>query len=258
LSALAFGTVGPLLLLLVALGWRFRDHALAGVMLALAAAAKLFLWPVLVWLVVTRRWRGTAAAAITLASVLLVWLLIDPTGLRRYPETVRALNTAQQWKSYSVQSLVISIGLPRQVADAVLVVLAFAAVAGVVMLARRRADRRSFGIAVIGALLASPILWLHYLVLLPAPIALIRPRLSALWFVPLVLWTTPHPQSFGTTWEIVVVLAVIVVIAAAIAKPTDTVAACSTSRNDADGWASAWSPRAWMRSSSRRRPTSST
>ena len=35
------------------------------------------------------------------------------------------------------------------------------------------------------ALVLTPILWLHYLVLLYIPIALARPRLSALWFAPL-------------------------------------------------------------------------
>jgi hypothetical protein len=33
----------------------------------------------------------------------------------------------------------------------------------------------------------TPILWLHYLVLLVVPIALARPRLSLLWFAPLAL-----------------------------------------------------------------------
>ena len=37
------------------------------------------------------------------------------------------------------------------------------------------------------AFVLTPILWLHYLVLLVVPIALARPRLSALWFVPLAM-----------------------------------------------------------------------
>ena len=76
------------------------------------------------------------------------------------------------------------------------------------VLLRRRGDEVSFGAAVIAALLATPILWNHYLVLLVAPIALARPRLAPLWFLPLVLWATPHPESFGHVWRIALVLSV--------------------------------------------------
>ena len=207
LGGLALGTVGPFLLLLVALGWRYRDRTVAGVPLALAAAAKLFVWPVLVWLVVTRRWRATAAAAVTLGSVLLLWFAIDPTGMRRYPQTVRVLNEVQRWKSYSPQSLTISLGLPVVFGSVLLAVLGLATVAAIVVAARSLGEDRAFGVAVVGALVASPILWLHYLVLLFVPIALVRPRLSPLWFLPVVVWVTPHPDAFGIVWKIVVVLA---------------------------------------------------
>jgi hypothetical protein len=50
-GALGVGSLGPFLLLLVAAGWRYRDRKVAGIPLALAAATKLFLWPMLVWLV---------------------------------------------------------------------------------------------------------------------------------------------------------------------------------------------------------------
>ena len=50
----------------------------------------------------------------------------------------------------------------------------------------------------------TPILWLHYLVLLVVPIALARPRLSALWFAPLALtvfealdWYRGWPRGDG-------------------------------------------------------------
>jgi alpha-1,2-mannosyltransferase len=217
MSALGLGTVGPFLLLLVALGWRYREHAAAGVVLALAAAAKLFLWPVLVWLVVTRRWRAAAAATVTLGMLLLAWLALDPTGMRRYPQTVRALNDVQRWKSYSPQSLVLSTGLPVPIADVVVVVLALAAVAAIVVAARRGDERHAFGVAVIGALIATPILWLHYLILLRVPIALARPRLSALWFLPIVLCVTPHPAARGAIWEIALVLSTVALTALATA-----------------------------------------
>jgi hypothetical protein len=108
-GGLSLETIGPFLLLLCALGWRYRSRTVAGVPLALAAAAKLFLWPVLLWLLITRRFRAFAAAVATIAATVVVWAIVDPGGMSRYPETVHLLNAVQRWKSYSVQSLFISL-----------------------------------------------------------------------------------------------------------------------------------------------------
>jgi hypothetical protein len=74
-------------------------------------------------------------------------------------------------------------------------------------------DRRAFAVAVVASLVTTPLLWLHYLLLLFIPIALYRPRLSGLWFLPLLLWVTPTTHSHGTTWRIVLALAVVTVVA---------------------------------------------
>ena len=47
-------------------------------------------------------------------------------------------------------------------------------------------DRVSLTAAIGAALVLTPILWIHYLVLLVVPLALARPRLSPLWLVPLI------------------------------------------------------------------------
>jgi len=211
-GALGVGSIGPFLLLLCALGWRFRNHTVAGVPLALAAAAKLFLWPLLVWLLVTRRFRAFAASLATIGLILALWAAIDADGMRRYPETVRLLNEVQRWKSYSVQSLFVSLHVPTLTSELVAGMVATAAVGALVLL-RRRGDAVTFAAAVVSALIATPILWNHYLVLLLAPIALLRPRLAPLWLLPLVLWATPHPESVGVVWRIVLVLGVIGVVA---------------------------------------------
>src|SRR5262249_5046609 len=41
-------------------------------------------------------------------------------------------------------------------------------------------------LAIAAALAASPIVWVHYFLLLLVPLALTQPRLSALWLVPLL------------------------------------------------------------------------
>jgi hypothetical protein len=208
IGALGVGSIGPFLVLLCALGWRFRGRTVAGVPLALAAAAKLFLWPLLVWLLVTRRFRAFAASLATIGLILALWVSIDAGGMRRYPQTIRLLNDAQRWKSYSLQSLLVSLHVTawtRELAAGVAVVLAVV----VLVLLRRRADQVTFSAAVVAALIATPILWNHYLVLLLAPIALARPRLAPLWLLPLVLWVTPHPESLGVAWRIALVLLVV-------------------------------------------------
>jgi alpha-1,2-mannosyltransferase len=214
-GALGVGSLGPFLLLLVAAGWRYRQRATAGVPLALAAASKLFLWPVLVWLVATRRWRAVAAACATLVLAFLVWLVIDPSGMRRYPETLRVLNEVQRWKSYSLQSLTISLGVSARVGEALSGVVAALGAVAIAVVAHWRGAQQAFAVGVVVAVLATPILWLHYLILLLVPIALTRPRLGPLWFLPIALWVTPHPESQGVVWRIALVLSVAVAIGVA-------------------------------------------
>jgi alpha-1,2-mannosyltransferase len=210
-GALGVGAVGPFLLLLVAAAWRRRDGLSGGILLAVAAAAKLFLWPLLIWLLATRRLRGSAAAAATLAVIAGIWGLVDLHGLRLYPETVRVLNEVQRWKSYSPQTLALSLGLPARAAVALLAVVALAGT--LVIIRTRRDERRSFALAATIALVATPILWLHYLVLLFVPLALLRPRLSPAWALPALLWVTPHPESLGSVWRIGLALAVVLAVA---------------------------------------------
>ncbi|MGH7342691.1 MAG: hypothetical protein ACREKH_19575, partial [Candidatus Rokuibacteriota bacterium] len=68
-------------------------------------------------------------------------------------------------------------------------------------------------------LVLTPILWLHYLVLLVVPIALARPRLSALWFVPLALtvfealdWYRGWPRADGPALASVAVVVALVFV----------------------------------------------
>jgi len=106
------------------------------------------------------------------------------------------------------------LGLSGGAEMAVTVALSLAALATIWLAARGAAgDRRAFAIAVAASLLVTPLVWMHYLLLLFVPIALYRPRLSGLWFVPLLLWATPTTHSHGTTWRIALALAVVAVVA---------------------------------------------
>jgi hypothetical protein len=60
-----------------------------------------------------------------------------------------------------------------------------------VTLAARRARRgdevRAFTLAIAAVLALTPILWWHYLALLVVPLALTRPRFSAIWLLPIAI-----------------------------------------------------------------------
>jgi Glycosyltransferase family 87 len=208
------GAFSPFLLLGAAAVWRYRDRASAGgAAAALTVVAKLFLWPLAVWLVVRRRLRA-AVSFVVVGAVAVVggWAIVGFAGIGSYPHLLRILSRLEAPASYSPLAL-----LGRGVAGSVWVtVLAFAAVVAAVALAARGPDgeRRSFAVAIVGALLATPIVWLHYYVLLLAPIGLYRPRLSWLWFTPLLFWATPGAHANGSVWRVVLALVLSVVVLA--------------------------------------------
>ena len=140
-----------------------------------------------------------------------------------------------------MQSLFISLHVPASTSELVAGAVAVAAVAALVLL-RRRGDDVTFGVAVVAALIATPILWNHYLVLLLAPIALARPRLAPLWLLPLVLWATPHPESVGVVWRIVFVLAVIGVVGQVVRRCCGEPARMSVASR---GRVRPWRPDGW-------------
>jgi hypothetical protein len=65
------------------------------------------------------------------------------------------------------------------------------------------------------AILASPIVWLHYLALLIVPIARASPRLSPLWLVTVARWLTPGTDSEGTASKMALVVAATIAIGVA-------------------------------------------
>ena len=213
INSIALGALTSFLLLGTALCWRYRDNpAVAGVATAVTALLKLFLWPLGVWLLVTRRWRAAIICACT-GLILLVggWAVIDFAGLRSYPTILHVLQQVEIPVSYSLVGL---LGLSGGTATAVTVGLSLAAIVAIWSAARGAGgDRRAFAVAVIASLVATPLLWMHYLLLLFVPIAFYRPRLSGLWFLPWLLWLTPSSNSHGETWRILLALAVLAIVA---------------------------------------------
>ena len=195
-SAVDLGTIGPLLLLAVALAWRWRDRAAAvGAAAGAAVALKLFLWPLGVWLALTRRPRA-ALAALGFAAllVLLPWAVLGFEGLGRYPGLLRHLADDEASSSYSLVAIGVRLHLPEGAATVLSLLVAAGILAAAALFAREERrdlwerDVVTLTLVLAVALAASPIVWVHYFLLLLAPLALTRPRLSLLWFVPLAYY----------------------------------------------------------------------
>jgi hypothetical protein len=194
LSSVRLGTFTPILVLLVAIAWRWRDRRwLAGGSLALAISFKLFLWPLAVWLVATRRFAGAViTAALATAITLAAWAAIGFQGLTDYPDLVRRLTDIVERQGLSLVALGLQLGLPRPAAGGLSWLVGLSLLAGVVALARRGVDERTtFSIALVASLALTPIVWLHYFALLVVPLALTRPRLSWAWALMWVFWLVP-------------------------------------------------------------------
>ena len=69
-------------------------------------------------------------------------------------------------------------------------------------------------IAIAAALLLSPIVWVHYYVLLLVPVALARPRLAGLWFIPVLFWSTHALDSNGELWRLLAALGITLAVTA--------------------------------------------
>jgi hypothetical protein len=191
----------------IALAWRYRNRPLvSGVIVGLMISLKLFLWPLLGWLVLTRRWRALGwAVASGLVINLVSWSVLGVGQFHAYTQLVNAVTKVEEATAYTPMALALKLGLGRSTADAV-AGLAFATVAVVTVSCARKG--REPGVllgAITISLLATPIVWRHYFVLFLVPLAISRPRLSAAWTIPLLLFVCP--VTAPVLWQLLLALA---------------------------------------------------
>lgn len=203
--AVQTGNVSLLIALGLALIWRYRDRAgvvalVAGALVAL----KLFLWPLLLWLVATRRYR--AAAGGVLAGFFLVfapWAAIGFAGLAQYPHLLSIVSRLQRLDGYTIAA-VLEPAFTWPVAYWLGVVAGLAVLTFAVASARGD-SRNSFALMIAGILLLSPVVWSHYFVVLLVVVGIYAPRFGPIWAAPLVFWISPHVGN-ATEWETVLAL----------------------------------------------------
>lgn len=218
IQGVVMGTVTPVLMLLLALAWHKRDSTrwIAGTAAA-AVAIKLFVLPIGLWLVATRRLRETVAAVAAAVALLAAgWLVVGPHTATTYPHLLSSLTAVEGGYGYALYALALRAGASATVAKLVSVA-AVAALGVLILRAGRRHDAAAFALAVVACLACSPIVWNHYFGLLIVAIAVLRPRLSWLWALVPVFWLIPNANHPAPTWKIVgAQLACALVVAAAV------------------------------------------
>lgn len=224
ITSVRLGTLTPVLLLLLAVAWRWRTSRwVPGGAIALSMALKLFLWPAVVWLAATRRYRE-AGVAVAGAAALTVgaWAVIGFDGMADYPELLRRLSDVFADRGFSLIAAGEVFGLPEQAAEALPWTVGLALLAWAVWLARGEdGDRTALSVTVVAAIALSPIVWLHSFALLVAPLAVRWPRFAWPWLLLWVFWLVPGQTSDGALWNVLVVLgATAAVISASLAART--------------------------------------
>ena len=191
LYAVKLGQVGPLLFLLLAVGWRWMERGpVLGTTGALGAAIKIQPGLILAWAVLTRRWGAALWGAGVLGVLALLATLVAGAGA--WTDFVslitRVSDPITTPHNFTPGAVAYQLGVPRDTAALVQWVSMAAAAVAVVVTALRLAAVPSYLVAVIASQLLSPILWDHYALLLLLPVAWLLDR-GRPWAVLFVLAT---------------------------------------------------------------------
>jgi alpha-1,2-mannosyltransferase len=212
------GAISTLLMLGVALAWRGRIPATAS---AAELVAKLFVWPLAF---VVAGLHGYRRAGMLLAGACAVavgsWAIIGFADLRQYPRLLSDLSAAEARNSFSTAGFAHALGASPALGE--YAGLAFGLTLAVLAFRAARAGQRdaAFTLAIVASLVASPIVWVHYFVLVFLPLAARAPRFNALWLVALPMWfgspiaAKGHLLPFLATWPCIAIVVFVALLPA--------------------------------------------
>ncbi len=126
---------------------------------------------------------------------------------------LQALSDANAAKRYSYVGIAASAGLPATFGYVAMLVIGGLLLGGCVVLTRRGDEQGAFFLALAAAFAFTPILWMHYLVILAVPLAIARPRFSPLWLLPIALWFGPRTVGVDDTFPALPLLVTAVIAA---------------------------------------------
>lgn len=166
--ALQLGTLNVWLMLGLAVAWRYRDRfAVVVVAMTAVVVAKLFLVPMVAWLVLTRRLRAAAATVALSALLVLLGCGMADLSVGSFVRMLSALSAHEAPHSSSITALLHHLGVDGMPATALAAVGAAALIGGGVLHHRRHHDEAMlFSVCLLAALTLSPIVWSHYFALL--------------------------------------------------------------------------------------------
>lgn len=196
----------------LAFAWHRRDSNASAVAVGFVIAAKLLLWPLLAWLLLTRRYKAAIVATATASAILIgSWALIGFDGMSGYLHRLSIDGKAFDGRSHSFAAAAIHLGATNAtgvLAGAVIGV----ALAVAVFMSSGSADLGAFTAALVAGLLASPLLWTHYLAVLYIPLAVARRRLDSWWLLAAAFVLSPV-EPVAQVWQILLVPALGTVLA---------------------------------------------
>ena len=220
LYAIKLGQVGPLLFLLMAVGWRWMDRGPAlGTSGALGAAIKIQPGLILAWALLTRRWAAVASGAVVLGALALIATLV--AGLGAWTDFLalitRVSDPITTPHNFTPGAVAYQLGISRDTAALIQWGLMGLAALAFVLAALRLGAAPSYMVAVIASQLLSPILWDHYALLLLLPVAWLMDR--GCWWAAIFVLATPvlivgqlppwiYPAAFWATLAAVLVVGV--------------------------------------------------
>lgn len=172
--AVKVGQVGPILLLLFAIGWRWLDRRpVVGVVAAIGTLVKLQPALLFGWLLLERRWREIAAGMVVIGLVGGFATLL--LGMQVWFDFVRLFRGLEDplanRANFAPGTIAFAAGLSREVAGIIQIVWTVAVLGVVVLVQRRATAEASFLLAIVASQIASPILWDHYALVLALPVA---------------------------------------------------------------------------------------
>jgi hypothetical protein len=202
-----------LLVFAVAAAWRWRDRApVAGTLIAVIVSVKVFLWPLALWLLISRRYAALRwAVAVGIAINTLAWAVLGFDQLHAYVALAAAVSKVEEATSYTPLALALHAGFSH--AAAYLIDLGIAAGVAALCVRAGRLGRESsvLLLAIVISLLVTPTVWRHYFALLLVPLAIGRPRLSTIWLLPMATYVCP--VTTPALWQLILLLGVMTLVA---------------------------------------------
>jgi alpha-1,2-mannosyltransferase len=172
--AVKLGQVGPVLFLMFAIGWRWLDDPIRlGASGAVGAAVKMQPGLILVWALLTRRFRAAVVGAVVLVILALISTLL--AGVGSWSDFITLLRAVSDpittEHNFTPGAVAYQLGASSDVAAVVQLASTVGVVANFLAAIRWSSAEASYLVTVVASQLISPIVWDHYALLLLLPVA---------------------------------------------------------------------------------------